>query len=117
MTNTNDNIIAHAVSASIVEEWSGEDDNGAVCYDDLSAYCLFRVVVNGTEYRVGACVGVPDHLRSTADAAGSIVGLVDAWWEDASDWQDLPDLKTRDAVLDHLCSRARRLFDQAMALR
>lgn len=116
MTINTATAIAHNIRASFAEEWPGEDINGRAVYDQLSAYCLFRVFVDGAEYRVGACIGVPDYLRGTADAAGSIVGLVDAWWADASDWQDLPD-DARDAVLAHLTANAQRLFQAAIAAR
>lgn len=116
MTNTNITT-ARIITSSLVEEWANEDCDGGAAYDELSAYCLWRVIVDGAEYRVGACVGVPDHLRGTADAAGSIVGLVDAWWLDASDWQDLPNLETRDAVLDHLRAHARNLLREAIESR
>lgn len=116
MTNTNITT-ARIITSSLVEEWANEDCDGVAAYDELSAYCLWRVIVDGAEYRVGACVGVPDHLRNTADAAGSIVGLVNAWWVCASDWQDLPDAATQDAVLDHLTANARRLFRVALESR
>ncbi len=116
MTINTATTIAHNIRASFVEEWPGEDLNGHATYDPLSAYCLLWVSVDGAQYRVGACVGVPDHLRGTADAARSIVGLVDAWWADASDWQDLPD-DARDAVLAHLTANAQRLFQAAIASR
>lgn len=102
---------------SIQEEWPNEDDEGNLSYDERRAYVLCRVHIDGVEYRIGACVGVPEYLDSTADAAGSIVGLATAWWTDASDWQDLPDIETRDEVLEHLKRNARRLLREAIELR
>lgn len=113
--NTN-TATAHNIRATFVEEWPGEDINGNAFFDELSAYCLFSVVVDGAEYQVGACVGVPDYLRGTATAAGHTIGLTRAWWSDASDWQDLPDEATQ-AVLDYLSANARRLFGAAVESR
>lgn len=117
MTTNSATATTHNIHASIVEEWPGEDIDGRDTYDELSAYCLFRVVVDGAEYRVGACVGVPDYLRGTAAAAGHTIGLFCAWWSDASDWQDLPDAITQDLVFEHLNANARRLFRSAVASR
>lgn len=116
MTNTT-TATANNVQATLIGEWPGEDINSDDVFDELSAYCLFHVVVGGAGYIVGACVGVPDYMRGTADAAGSIVGLTRAWWSDASDWQDLPDAATQDTVLDYLSANARRFLRAAIASR
>jgi len=81
--------------------------------DDYQAYCLFEVDLGEDKdtVMIAAAVGVPDHLISTAKAAGGITeGLYDAWCVDSSDWANLTE-EQRDEALAVLADVGAQLTD------
>jgi hypothetical protein len=80
--------------------------------DAWSVYASWDVTIDGVTYDgVGAVIGVPDYQIGTAKAAGTVRGVLDAWYADASDW-DHVGKDGRDAVMGALQARARRLWDE-----
>lgn len=71
----------------VLQEW--EPDEGEP--DDLSAYVQVAATVGGRPVKLGTMVGVPEHLRGTARAAGgdTVGPYLSTWWADRSDWQDV----------------------------
>lgn len=86
--------------------------------DDASAwerYGVIDVEVAGETYELGCAIGVPEHLRGTAEAAGgdTITPYLTAWYVSRSDWEcaGVP-AYAADAVLAAILEAAPRLWDE-----
>lgn len=74
------------------EEADGEEREGAADAREWERYGTVRVRIGDVTYEVGAVIGVPEHLRGTARAAGgdTTTPYLAAWFADASDYLSAP---------------------------
>lgn len=73
----------------------GDDDCTSYCEPEEAEWIRYgtvRVQVGDAVYAVSCVLGVPEHLRGTAIAAGgdTITPYLDAWYADPSDWACAP---------------------------
>lgn len=64
-------------------------------------YGTIRVQIGDVEYQVGCCIGVPEYLRATAEAAGGDTThpvYLDVWYVHPSDWSCAPASSGPDGV-------------------
>lgn len=113
------------------DDWTGQGvDDEAADYAERVAdlrtwerYGTVRVAVGAVTYEVGCVIGVPEHLRSTARAAGgdTATPYLDAWYADATDWMLAPastgpsgiSAGKQDAVLAAIAAGVGRLWSEA----
>jgi hypothetical protein len=103
-------------------DWTAEDageewDDAAVMVAEWERYGTIMVEIDGRTYEVGCCIGVPEHFRDTARAAGGDemrAAYIEASYVDASDWSgaDVP-AHLADAVLSAIEAEAARLWAEA----
>jgi hypothetical protein len=120
MTNATTSAIAVLGLGSC--DWTAEDageewDDAAVMVAEWERYGTIMVEIDGRTYEVGCCIGVPEHFRSTARAAGGDekrAAYIEAWYVEASDWSgaDVP-AHLADAVLTAIDAEAARLWRDA----
>src|SRR5690606_28180519 len=91
-------------------------------------YGTVRVRVGEVEYQVGCCIGVPEYLRATAEAAGGDTtrpAYLAAWYVHPSDWSCAPassgpdgvPAELADAVLGAISDAVVRLWREYQAER
>lgn len=77
------------------EDWTDtlvDEDEGVESVAEWERYGTIEVRIGGVTYEVGCVIGVPEHLRGTARAAGGdrVTPYLDAWFADASDYESAP---------------------------